>query len=177
MTLESILEQIEHVNQIILAGLLIIGGCIMCFWGEKLFKQIIFFIGFIAGTLFAYFIMSNIDIDTSLRIHLLISCGIGIFIGFICVMIYKMAVFTTGAIAGLIVGQFLWQFTITHFPNSFLMENSQLYNTIFIIIFAIIGGVLAFKLMDIVLRGLTAFIGSFMVTSGGAYFVGVTLFL
>lgn len=176
MTLESTLQQIENVNQIILAGLLILGGCIITFWGAKLFKQIIFFIGFIAGTLFTYFIMNNIDIDTSLRIHLLVSCGVGVFIGFICVMIYKMAVFTTGAIAGLIIGQFVWQFTVTNFPNSILMEHSQLYNTIFIIVCALIGGLLAFKCMDIVLRGLTAFIGSFMVSSGIAFFVAVKNF-
>ena len=176
MTFESTLKQIENVNQIILAGLLILGGCIVCFFGSKLFKQIIFFIGFISGTLFTYFIMNNIDIDTSLRIHLLISFGVGIFIGFICLMIYKMAVFTTGSIAGLIIGQFIWQFAVTSmFSNYINIHHSQLYNTIFIIISALIGGLLAFKFIDILLRGITAFIGSFMVTSGIAYFVAVKI--
>ena len=177
MALDDTLKQIEDVNQIILASILVLVGCIVTFWGARLFKQIIFFIGFIAGTLFTYFIMNNIDINTTLRIHLLVSCGVGIFLGFICVMIYKMAVFTTGAIAGLIIGQFLWQFVISNFPNSALMEHAEIYNTITIIVCSLIGGLLAFKMMGVLLRGLTAFIGSFMVTSGIAYFVSVELIL
>ena len=171
--LTDTLDQIENVNQITLAALLVIGGCIVTFFGAKLFKQFIFFIGFVAGTLFTYFIMNNIDIDTTLRIHLLISCGVGIFLGFICVAIYKMAVFTTGAIAGLILSQFVWQFIVSHFPNSFLMEHSEICNVALCCGCAIICGFVAFKCMDVLLRGLTAFIGSFMVASGAAYFVAV----
>eukprot|EP01083_Nonionella_stella_P263318 894605_1 len=146
------LAEIEHVNQIILASVLMIGGLLTTFWGAKLFKYIIFFIGFVAGTLFTYFIMNNIDINASLKIHLFISCGVGIFLGFICVLIYKMAVFTTGAIAGLIIAQFGWQFIITNFPNSPFMEHPQMYNTIIIIVISIICGFSAFKFVEIVLR-------------------------
>ena len=173
MTLESILTKIEHTDQIILAGLFVVGGCIATFWGERLFKQIIFFIGFTAGTLFTYFIVNTIDVDVSLRVHLLVSFAIGIFIGFCCVIIYKMSVFTTGAVAGLIAGQFLWQFAVSEFPHSFLMDRPEIYNSVVILVCALIGGFVAFKLMEVVLRGLTAFVGSFCVTSGSAYFISV----
>ena len=83
-----------------------------------------------------------------------------------------MAVFTTGAIAGLIIGQAIWQFVITNFFKSEI-KNAQLYNTILIIGCAIICGLIAFKFVNFVLRAITAFIGSFMVTSGAAYFISV----
>ena len=173
MTPEEILAKVENADQIILAAVLVFGGCIITFWGAKLFRTLVFFLGFIAGTLAVYLIINTIDMGFSLRVHLLVSFGFGIFSGIICVMVYKVSLFTIGALSGLIGGQFVWKFAVSQFPNSFLMERPEICNPVVLLVCTLIGGWIAFKLMEIVLRGLTAFVGSFCVTSGMAYFISV----
>ena len=169
--IDDTLEKIEDVNQIVLAALLVLGGCVVTFWGGKLFKAIVFFIGFVSGTLFAWFIVNNLDLTVTLRVHLLVSCGVGLFVGLMCVMIYRMSVFTTGAVAGLIVGQLAWQLVASHFPGCFLMQKAEIYNSVVIVVLALIGGLVATKFMQIALRGLTAFVGAFFVASGISFFI------
>ena len=167
----------QYFDQVILATLLVIGGFILTFWGAKLFRTLIFLIGFLAGTLGAYFIINTIDVGFSLRVHLLVSFGFGILVGALCVMIYKASLFTIGALSGFIGGQFMWKFAVSQVPDSFLMQRPQIYNPVVLLICALIGGWIAFKLMEVLLRGLTAFVGSFCVTSGMAYFISVESFI
>ena len=165
------LSKLNNINQWILAIILILSGFIVCFFGGKYAKKLLFIVTFCLGSLACYLLMNN-WFDTDIRVHLLVSCGVGIVIGFICVMVYRICIFTTGAIGGVIIAQGIWNFVQIHWDIDSI-NHSEIYNTVFIIIVAIICGLIAFKFVDIVLRGLTAFIGAFMVTIGIAYFVQV----
>jgi hypothetical protein len=143
----------------------------VCFAGSKFFKHIVFFVGFIAGSMLGYYLVgviwgwfgSKMDLETRLYIGM----TLGAMVGIGCVMVYKVAVFTVGAVGGVIAGQLVFQFAtiITKIPHAIVVQVCLL------ILGAVLGGYLAHKFVSFILKGVTAFIGAFMFASGLAYFV------
>ena len=85
----------------------------MHFFGGKWFKYIIFFVGFAVGAVATWFIMSDLRITFNWSLTdesiLYIALGVGALLGFILVALFKLAVFATGAIFGVILSQIIWK--------------------------------------------------------------------
>ena len=122
-------------------------------------------LGSVFGAIFAQFTMDKIHVDMAYKVQLMVCAAAGVLCGFAACMVYKVGLGMVGGLSGLIAGQFLWKFIVVHFPDSFMMDNPDLYNVVVIGGMALMGGLLAFKAMEMTLKGLTAFIGSFCVTS------------
>ena len=166
-------ELIQDISEGVLAAILIIGGVFIGFCGNKLHKAILFLFGFLAGVFLVYFILHNVDIDAKsdfLHYSLIIAFVIGLCIGCLTLWLYKTAIFVCGAICGIIIAQSLWHLIIGWFPD---IQYPEIYNIIIVILFAIILGLIAMKFIDVIVKPLTAFIGSYMMTSGSAYFIQV----
>ena len=84
---------------------------------------------------------------------------------------YRGAVFASGAACGLIIGELIWHFVAENLPGSFLMEEPDTYNGIILASSGVIFGFLSFAVIDVALRAVTSFIGSFCMTSALAFLV------
>jgi len=161
------LDVVLSINEIIIALALIGVGFVLCFWGGLFARKIIFLIGFFAGALFAYVCLNNLAPEASGNVYLLISCGVGLIVGCLCMWVYVSTVFILGAIAGVILAQLLWHGFVSH-----LVPSSIAYiDIIFVLVFAVACGIFAFVMEKLVMKVLTAFIGSFMIVSGVSFFV------
>eukprot|EP01083_Nonionella_stella_P107140 309972_1 len=160
----------EAITSTILSILLLVIGTILLFWGAKLIKSILFLNGFIVGMLFTYFFLQNVGIpehSTFLSYSIIIAIFIGVCFGLILVYWFDVAVFVGGAICGIIIAQLVW-----HLITSWVdVKDEQVYNVILVIIFAIAFGFLATKFVIYLAKPITAFIGSFLTSSGLAYFI------
>jgi len=168
----SLLERAGEINQDIIAGTMIIVGLFVTFFGARFFKHIVFFIGFILGAFIAYFTVPLIfewfeeDIQDDTLLYM--SLSIGALCGVLLVVVYKAAVFSCGAIGGAILSQMSWIFVVSNVdvPDKDWMIGVQI-GVLFA--FALIGGWLAFKFVEQILKAVTAFIGGFMFASGFAF--------
>eukprot|EP01084_Bolivina_argentea_P084680 153101_1 len=171
----GVFDSAGQINQDILAATMIAVGLFVAFFGARFFKQIIFFIGFCAGLLFTYYAVPiffkwfGVTLEDDVILYM--SLTVGALVGILVVVIYKVAVFTCGAIAGAIFSQILWSAVIANIktPEKDYMTAIQIG---VLIVFACAGGWLAFKFVEQVLKAITAFMGGFMFASGIAYFIG-----
>eukprot|EP01084_Bolivina_argentea_P002392 4411_1 len=166
------LEIVEEVSEGILAIILIVTGIIILLWGAKLLKWILFIMGFVAGTLLTYAIIHNAGLPDSspvIRYSIFIAIAVGICVGVLAIFVYNAAVFIAGAICGIIIAQLLWHFITTFVDMP--QKTSEIVNIVLVLVFAIIFGFLAFKFMKFIAKPITSFIGSFMTTSGIAYYI------
>eukprot|EP00484_Ammonia_sp_Unknown_P008165 CAMPEP_0197061586 /NCGR_PEP_ID=MMETSP1384-20130603/137994_1 /TAXON_ID=29189 /ORGANISM="Ammonia sp." /LENGTH=251 /DNA_ID=CAMNT_0042497291 /DNA_START=77 /DNA_END=832 /DNA_ORIENTATION=- len=164
-------EIVQNITEGVLATILIIGGIVVGFYGYKLHKAILFLLGFIAGAFLTYFILNNVGIASDsdfLHYSLLIAFVIGICTGCLAIAVYNTSVFIIGAICGMIIAQCLWHLIMGWFPN---IAKPHIYNIIIVLLFAVIFGFIAFKFVAVLIKPLTAFIGSYMMMAGSAYFV------
>eukprot|EP01084_Bolivina_argentea_P051310 94388_1 len=165
-------EIAEEVSESILAIIIIISGIVLLFFGGKLLKWIVFINGFLAGSLLTYAIIHNLDISQTsniIRYSIFIAISVGIFIGVLAICFYKLAIFMTGAICGIIIGQLLWYLiTLLIDMSKYTNQTNNIIHILLIIIFAILFGLLTLKYL---IKAITSFVGSFMVTSGIAYYI------
>jgi len=171
--LGNVIQSIKQLNKDILALTMLVTGLIICLIGGKYFKHVIFFVGFIVGALIGYYgvpdLLAIFHSTLSDKTLLYFSLALGATVGIICVVIYKASVFTLGATGGVIVGEFVWQFVITYWGNS--IPSKAIVQVSVIIAFAVVFGYLAFKFVEFVLKGVTAFVGSFMFATSLAYWI------
>jgi len=153
---------------------MIIVGLFVTFFGARFFKHIVFFIGFILGAFIAYysvpFVFEWFDSTVQDDTLLYMSLSIGALGGVLLVVVYKAAVFSCGAIGGAILSQILWIAVVSNVsvPDEDWMIGVQIG---VLLLFALIGGWLAFKFVEQLLKAVTAFIGGFMFASGTAFFL------
>ena len=169
-------QLVQDISEGVLATILIVGGVVIGLFGNKLHKAILFLLGFLAGVFIVYFILNNIGVNSNsdfLHYTLIIAIVVGICTGCLALWVYNTAIFTIGAIGGIIVAQFLWHSVVAIFPD---IQYPEIYNIIIVIIFAIVFGILAVKFIGVIVKPLTAFIGSYMIVGGSAYFVEVNNF-
>jgi len=158
-------------NEDIIGGTMLLTGLFVCFFGGKYFKHVIFFVGFVIGALFAYYVLGSIwtafhsHIESTTRLY--ISLTVGGLMGILCVVVYKAAVLSLGAVAGVILMQMIFQV----FHAYLVIPQPNVVQLVLILTGAVVGGFLAFKFVTFVLKGVTAFVGSFMFASGVSYFI------
>jgi len=167
----SLFHKAEEINGDIIGSTMLLTGLFVCFWGGKFFKQVVFFVGFVIGSLFTFYITVSIwktfhsHIQATTRLYL--SLTMGALMGILCVLVYKAAVLSVGAVGGVILAQFIFQL----FDTYLTIPHVAVVQLICIVTGAILGGFLIFKLASFVLKGITAFVGSFMFTSAVSYFI------
>ncbi|ETO17802.1 hypothetical protein RFI_19510, partial [Reticulomyxa filosa] len=104
-------------------------------------------------------------IEDTTRLYL--SLAFGGALGLICVVVYKAAVLSLGAVGGVILAQLIFQ--LVH--GYVVISHTSAIQLVFIVIGAIVGSFAAFKFVAFILKGITAFVGSFMFSSAVSYFI------
>jgi hypothetical protein len=161
-------------NKNVFGTILIVLGCLFNFFGFKLVKFTIFAIATIVG--FAgsgMFLYSQVSITTSKPVFwvLALFCLVlGLGLGYAAHKLRKVAVFFVGAALGLVGGYVLYTGVLNAMLGSPANGNTYLYATQ--IVCAIIGGILAFVLNEIIFIVSTSVVGSYMVASAIALFAG-----
>eukprot|EP01084_Bolivina_argentea_P072493 131628_1 len=170
----GLIDSAGQINQDILAGTMIVVGLFVTFFGARFFKHIIFFVGFIIGGFLTYYsvpiIFSWFDSKVADDTLLYMSLTVGALCGVLLVVVYKAAVFSCGAICGAIFSQILWIAVVANIDT----EGKDWLVGVQIgalVVFALLGGYLAFKFVEQVLKAITAFVGGFMFASGIAFFI------
>jgi len=153
--------EIGDFNEDIYALIMIIAGPIICFFGAKLFKYIISIVGFLIGGYGSYFLFHKYQNDMHLDDNgvLSISLAFAVLIALTLFCLYNTAIFSIGALGGVLLGQFVCQFTHMEFW----------LHMILLCFCGFAGGFLSFKLVEWVLKPITAFIGAFMAASAADY--------
>eukprot|EP00485_Elphidium_margaritaceum_P010730 CAMPEP_0202686698 /NCGR_PEP_ID=MMETSP1385-20130828/2456_1 /ASSEMBLY_ACC=CAM_ASM_000861 /TAXON_ID=933848 /ORGANISM="Elphidium margaritaceum" /LENGTH=255 /DNA_ID=CAMNT_0049341329 /DNA_START=138 /DNA_END=905 /DNA_ORIENTATION=- len=162
---------VQHISEISLASILIVGGLVLSFFGNKLHKAILFFLGLVGGVFLTYFIINNVNIpEKAIVLHyaLIIAFAVGIITGCITMCVYRTGIFVIGAIAGIIAAQCVWHIIMAWFPS---VQYPAMYNMIVVAVLSLVFGCVGIKFIRALIKPFTAFVGSYMVISGSAYFV------
>jgi len=170
----AVVDSAGTINQDIMAGTMILVGLFVTFFGARFFKYIVFFVGFLIGAFLTYYsvpiIWSWFKSDVKDDTLLYMSLTVGGLFGVLLVVVYKAAVFSVGAISGAIFSQILWIAVVSNIDTTGKNWISWVQFGV-LIVFALLGGWLAFKFVEQVLKAITAFIGGFMFASGIAFFI------
>jgi hypothetical protein len=159
-----------HVAPSIAAILAVIAGTLVCFYGFRLLRPVVFICGFVAGGLVVALI---IEYTFALAPWMATASWIGFLAaGFItgCVslMLYNVGVFLVGALAGTLLA-----FTLnTSFAHRFYPSQPDAMLVILVLALGLLFGLLAWKLEKPVVIIATSFIGATAVVWGIGYFAG-----
>jgi hypothetical protein len=135
-------------------------GFLICFFGRRLFKPVIFIAGIIATVCLVWLIFYSTFLSSSTKswvgwVVLAVSIGGGILVGFLFIKFIKVGVFVLAGFGGYTLGLLLY--------NAVLYKmDSQVGFWCFTIGLGIVAGVLALFLFEHVLIHTTAFFGSFL---------------
>jgi len=168
----ALLDIAGEIDQWILAVTMLVAGLFVAFLGARFFKHIVFFVGFLLGGVLAYYavpeMFSWFDSSVAADTLLYITLAMGALCGVLLVVVYKAAVFSCGAICGAILSQIIWIGVVSNaeVPDEDYMAGVQVG---VLVGAALLGGWLAFKFVEQVLKAVTAFIGGFMFASGVAF--------
>lgn len=156
----------NEINQDILAAAMFLAAVPLTFYGGAWFNWIIFFIGFcIVG--YSVFSLCDQVMDLASDVSLYVSLGVGVLGGLILSYAHKLSIFSTGAVAGAVVFQFVYIHIETY--TSF---NPEYYQYVIIVCaWSGLCGYVVYKTYKFLLRGITAFLGGFMFASAISYLV------
>lgn len=140
----------------VIIGLIILFSLIQCFYGYRIFKSIIKFMGFLVGAIVAGLIGMAISKEEMIAIF---TGFIGGFVGAeVFLAFYFIGIFFTGAFLGSVLGTVL-----------FAMEESSPEPAVLIIL-AVIAGVIALIYQKFMIIVSTGFSGAWVAVIGIAYF-------
>eukprot|EP00485_Elphidium_margaritaceum_P005258 CAMPEP_0202700786 /NCGR_PEP_ID=MMETSP1385-20130828/13948_1 /ASSEMBLY_ACC=CAM_ASM_000861 /TAXON_ID=933848 /ORGANISM="Elphidium margaritaceum" /LENGTH=375 /DNA_ID=CAMNT_0049358051 /DNA_START=68 /DNA_END=1195 /DNA_ORIENTATION=- len=171
---DGLFDKAGQINQDIMAGTMIVCGLFVAFFGARFFKYIVFFIGFLFGAFVCYFglpiVWSWFDAEIQDDTLMYSSLVVGALCGVLLVVVVKAAVFSVGAICGAVFSQIVWIAiaNTVELPDKDWVVGVQIG---LLLAFALIGGFLAYKFVEQVLKGVTAFVGAFFFASGVAFFI------
>jgi hypothetical protein len=148
----SFLENIQYVPPLVL----IIAGFLSCFVGYRMFRLMLFLIGFIGGFMIAgslYASSQGYQVDLHHGVALIYSIIGGLAGALVLGVLYFLGVFAVGAILGALIAV-----AITH--------SLGYQNGIITVFAAIVGGLLAIMIQRHVITIATAFIGAAILING-----------
>uniref|UniRef100_K3WC45 Transmembrane protein 198 n=1 Tax=Globisporangium ultimum (strain ATCC 200006 / CBS 805.95 / DAOM BR144) TaxID=431595 RepID=K3WC45_GLOUD len=159
-----------RVGQSVAAVIAIILGAIVCVLGYKLLRPAIFLCGFVSGGLLValiieYAFASMTWVATASWIGFLIG---GVIVGCLVLMLYNVGLFLIGALAGTLLAFVL----NTSFGYRIYPSQPDVMLVIMIIVLALVGGFLVWKLEKPVVILATSFIGATALIWGIGYFAG-----
>ncbi|KAJ1550566.1 hypothetical protein HK096_006222 [Nowakowskiella sp. JEL0078] len=150
----------------IIAAIYIIVGLLFVFAGYKLFRIVLFAIGFFIGNTLAYIVLANIDASANWSewVFFIAAVVVGILFGFLFLCFYKLGIAGLGAFFGFVLASYILSFKAGG------LISSSTGRIIFIVILVVIGLVVALFIEKIAIIVSTSVIGSV-----GA-FVGIDVF-
>lgn len=153
--------EVGDFNEDLFAILMITTGPLVCFFGAKLFKYLVSVVGFLMGGYGSYFLFHKYQHDMHLADDgvLYISLTFALLAAITMFCLYNTGIFAIGALGGVLLGQFICQFTHVEF----------ILHIILITACGLAGGFVSFKLIEWVLKPVTAFVGAFMIASASDY--------
>lgn len=137
---------------------LLIIGIINCFWGYKLFRFFLFLLGFIVGSIIGYLLSALLGTE-GITTFLIIFIS-GIICSILLNLIYFLGIFFSGA------GLFCLIYIV------FTAVNQSIPNFTALVIFAIVGGIVALIFNKFLIIISTSFIGSWSIVSSFFYIIG-----
>lgn len=171
------LNSTEKANEDILNGIMIVASLPLAYYGSKLKEKLIFVIGFLLAGYGIYLFFTDNDewLEDHMNIKVdskaVIACSIivGLIVGCCFVWTYKKAVFTLGALCG-VLGSNLALSVIAF--DSFTPDGYATPMKIaFVVIAAIIAGYMMMKAEKQIMKLITAIIGGFMFGASIGYFI------
>lgn len=175
-TVFSYLDQINTwvgaLNKGIFSGMMLGFGPVLCFFGQRLFKFIIFVIGFcsigwLSLQLFDRYDTGFLGIED--KDVLYVSLGLATVGGALLLVLTKLSILICGGLFGTIGAQATWQL-IEPMVAEPLGENLDWVHLVVVGCCGLAGALIAYKLVNVMLKSITAFIGAFFTVSGGAHF-------
>jgi len=100
-------------------------------------------------------------------VSLYVSLGVGVLGGLILSYAHKLSIFSTGAVAGAVVFQFVY----IHVETYTNLDPEYYQYVIIVCVWSAICGYIVYKTYKFLLRGITAFLGGFMFASAISYLV------
>lgn len=160
----------------ILSAIAILLGSLICFFGYRIFKFMLFLAGFLTGFFFTYMLcsgyltehLSGKFLEHKDQIFLGASVGVGIVAGLLTLCIFYLGLFILGATMGWFVGMVCLPLLYKH--SEYLSEHTWL-PYIVLCAFAIVGGVLILCIQRVVIVIASSFLGAFGCINGLDYFV------
>jgi hypothetical protein len=147
-----------------------IAGIILLFFGRRTFRGILFFAGFMLGSLIAYIILVNVEPFTAEgvsqwgdrrdAIYFGVCIASGILIGIMSSCFFRLGLFAVGAFGGFTLS--MW---ILSWSSSSLIPNDAA-RYVFIAVLALIGGILALFFEHHVIIISTSIGGAYLVIFG-----------
>jgi len=175
-TVFSYLDQINTwvgaLNKGIFSGMMLGFGPVLCFFGQRLFKFIIFVIGFCSIGWFSLQLFDRYDtgfLGIEDQDVLYVSLGLATVGGALLLVLTKLSILICGGLFGTIGAQAIWQL-IEPMVSEPLGENLNWVHLAVVGCCGLAGALLAYKLVNVMLKSITAFIGAFFTVSGGAHF-------
>ena len=161
-----LLKRLMNDYKIIFVIAFILIGLFLCLFGKKFEKiTIIVVIGF-AGCYLILIIVLNFFpslITTETRLWILLGAGflVGAFVGFLIRAKLSIVCFLFGAFMGYTIAEFVYVFL-----QGFITWNPQILYYITIGVFALIGGIIGLKLLEIVIIICTSLLGGYVAMRG-----------
>lgn len=131
-------------------------GVLSCFWGYKLFKVLLFIIGF--GLTFYVSYRLLINFTDNIYIILIVGSILGLAVGILAVIFYFGGVFLIGALFGIIVGL------------SLNINFDEITKIAIIAALAVVFGVLCIIFQKYLVVVFTSFTGGFIIVNSFFYF-------
>ncbi|CAG8461142.1 17167_t:CDS:2 [Cetraspora pellucida] len=158
-------------HEIVVGIILIVTGCIYCFFGRRVYYLTLFLIGFYIGVIVMWMALTNNEPPSgfsganSPTIILLVSLAAGLFLGLLFVCCAEVAIWLLGALAGYLFALFILAWA----PGGVI--HSSTGRIIFIVVCALIGLLLTCFFIDTIIIVATAFIGAYAIILGVDMFV------
>lgn len=144
--------------------LLILCGMILCLFGRRLVRPVLFIAGFWMGAVIGWAICAAVEPPPSRWVFFAVCIAVGVVIGVVAIFVYKVGLALLGALSGLQIALF-----ILHFRDDGLI-NSDGGRIAFLVCMAVLGLVLILVLEKYLLIGFTASLGAYMT------FIGIDFF-
>ena len=143
-------------EEIVFTIIAFVVGAVICFFGYRLFKIMVFLSGFVpAGG--CTFILLNSHTSLHVWVQIAIACGVGLCAGLLLLFLQVVAIFLLGACGGFVLGIY-----VQSFVGGGLIDN-EIGKWCFIAGLAAVGGIIALLLAKFVIILVTSFGGAFAV--------------
>ncbi|KAL9988354.1 hypothetical protein ACROYT_G002791 [Oculina patagonica] len=160
----------------ILAAVSVLIGTVVCFYGYRVFKFMLFLAGFLVGFFFTYMLcygyltdhLSGKYLEHKDQIFLGVSAGVGIIAGLLTLCLFYVGLFVLGAALGWFVGMFFLPLLYKH--SEYLSEHTWMPYVI-LSAFALAGGILILCIQKVIIVISSSFLGAFGCINGLDYYL------
>lgn len=164
----SEVQQLSTAQSVVVGVILLVIGFLYCFFGRKLYNLTLFILGSIIGSYIAFIVLNRAEPpsgytsepSTNTLIILLVALAVGFMVGILLICCSTVAIWLLGLVAGLALANF-----ILALGDGGLIKN-DIGRIVFIVVFAILGLILACIFEEVIIILGTSFIGAYAIILG-----------